>query len=110
MAEEKRERKPKNNFRIHLTGNKYIIGDSMSFWIVSETHRKGKDGEPQTVQKRLSGYHTDFPSLMDSYFNETIKSAEIDGELSDLMHLVTKTRTEIRKWFKLLDGAREETR
>lgn len=109
MTEEKRERKPKNNFRIHLTGNKYIIGDSMCFWIVSETHRKGEDGEQKTVQKRLSGYHTEFVPLIESYFRETIKNAEIDGELSDLMHLVVKTRAEIRRWFKILDDAKGDS-
>lgn len=104
MAEKKQEQ----NFRIHLSGRKYIVGNGLSYWIVSESQKKDKDGTPKTYQKRLSGYHIDFPSLMESYFSNTIKTAEIDGELADLVALVVKTRKEIRSWFGKIDKALKE--
>lgn len=105
MSEEKKKR---INFRVHLSGNKYILGDSICYWIASESHRRGKDGNQITVQKRLSGYYTEFVPLVDSYFRKTLKNAEIDGELEDLMKLVTKTRAEIKRWFKVLDKVIKE--
>ena len=108
MAEETKERKPKNNFRIHLTGNKYIVGDSYSYWLVSESHRKDKNGNKTAVQKRLSGFHTDFTSLLESYFRNTIRKTEIDGEIADLVKLVKKVRTEVRTWGRMLDKAMED--
>lgn len=105
MAEEK---KSKNNFRVHLSGNKYIIGDSMCYWIVSESHRTGKDGKQIAVHKRLSGYYTEFVPLIESYFRNTLKNAEIDGEIEDLVKLVKKTRREIQGWFKILDKVMRE--
>lgn len=102
MAEEK-EQKKKNGFRIHLSGNKYIIGNSLCYWIVSESHRNGKDGNQITVQKRLSGDHTNFTDLFDSYFRMSIRNTEIDGEIEDLAKLVKKTKAEIQRWFKQLD-------
>lgn len=102
MAEKKN-----NNFRIHLSGKKYIIGDGYSFWIVSESTRKNRAGEPTVYQTRLSGYHDNLESLMDSYFEKTLKKTEIDGELEDLGKLIKKTRKEIHGWWNKAKGAME---
>ena len=99
------ERSDKNNLRIHLSGKKYIIGNGYCFWIASESTRKNKQGEPEVYQRRLSGYHDNLTSLMESYFKETIKRAEIDGELEDLVKLIIKTRKEIHSWWKKAEGA-----
>ena len=104
MAEEK-EKKSKNNKRIHLTGSKYIIGDSQSYWIVQESHRKGK-----VVQRRMSGYHTDFCDLLNSYLDHSIRETPIEGEIADLVKAVEKTRREISRWVKRLNKAVEEER
>ena len=107
MAEEK----VRYNIRVHLSGNKYILGDGLCYFIAREdnvTTKTGKNkGEITTRRTRLSGYHSDFSSLMDSYFKEQIKSSEIDGELADLAKLVAKTRKEIRGWWGKLDKAME---
>lgn len=99
------EAKERVNLHIHLSCNKYIISDGTCYWIVSETERHNKKGELATYQKRLSGYHSDFSSLMVSLFDRTIKTAEIDGELEDLAKLVKKTRREIKSWFSTIDKA-----
>lgn len=99
------EKNERANLRIHLSGNKYIISDGTCYWIVSESERHNKRGEMTTYQKRLSGYHSDFSSLMVSLFDRTIKTAEIDGELEDLARLVKKTRKEIKGWFSTIDKA-----
>lgn len=101
------ETKSKNNKRIHLSGDKYIIGDSQCYWIVRESKRKDKEGKMQTVHTRLSGYYTEFVPLIESYFRQTVRSASIDGEIADLVKVVEKTRKEIRGWFKALDKAME---
>lgn len=101
MAEDKKD---KINLRIHLTGNKYILANGKCMWIVSETIRH-KDGKEIPVQKTLSGYHTDFVNLYNSYLRKTTLNAEIEGELADLAELVKKTRAEIKRWFTRLDKA-----
>lgn len=102
------DRKDKQNLKIHLSGSKYIVGNGLCYFIVSESSRKNKKGEKVVVQKRLSGYHTNFVDLIDSYFRDTIRDAEIDGDLEDLVKLIKKTRTEIRGWFKVLDKVMKE--
>lgn len=108
MAQEG-DRKEKLNFRVHLNGNKYILGDGMCYWIVRESKgvvKSGKNkGEEVVRRTRLTGYHTDFVSLVDSYYAETLKQAEIDGEIADLVKLMKKTRAEIRTWFGKWDDA-----
>ena len=108
MAQEG-DKKERLNFRVHLAGNKYIVGDGMCYWIVRETkavQKKGKKAGEEVVRRtRLTGYHTDFVSLVDSYYAETLKQAEIDGEIADLMKLMKKTRAEIRTWFGKWDDA-----
>ena len=103
------DRKEKLNFRVHLNGNKYILGDGMCYWIVRETkavQKSGKKAGEEVVRRtRLTGYHTDFVSLVDSYYAETLKQAEIDGEIADLVKLMKKTRAEIRTWFGKWDDA-----
>lgn len=103
------EKNSDQNLRIHLSGRKYIVGNGLCYWIVSESKAKDKDGKPKTVQKRLSGYHTDFASLFESYFVRSVKTAEIDGELADLAELAVKTRKEIRSWFGKVDKALKES-
>ncbi len=108
MAQEG-DKKERLNFRVHLAGNKYIVGDGMCYWIVRETkavQKSGKKAGEEVVRRtRLTGYHTDFVSLVDSYYAETLKQAEIDGEIADLVKLMKKTRTEIRTWFGKWDDA-----
>ena len=108
MAQEG-DKKERLNFRVHLAGNKYIVGDGMCYWIVRETkavQKKGKKAGEEVVRRtRLTGYHTDFVSLVDSYYAETLKQAEIDGEIADLVKLMKKTRAEIRTWFGKWDDA-----
>lgn len=99
---EKTEKKQEQNLRIHLSRNKYIIANGLCYWIVAEHKRKDKEGNPTIVQERLSGYHTDIVSLIHSYFDKRIRSAECDGELEDLADLVRKTRKEIDGWGKKL--------
>ena len=110
MAQEG-EKKNKVNLRIHLKGNKYLYGDGYCYWIVRETKSVQKSGKKagEEVQRnvRLSGYHTDMVSLMDSYLREQTKQAEIDGELEDLAKFIKKTRAEIRSWFGKLDSVWE---
>ena len=55
----------------------------------------------------MSGYHSDLVSLMDSYFEQTLKKAEIDGEIEDLVKLIVKTRKEIKSWWNKAKGAFE---
>lgn len=110
MKQKEREtmaEKEKFNFRVHLSGKKYIIGNGYGYWIVSETPRKNKKGEDEVYRKRLSGYHSDLVSLMDSYFEQTLKKAEIDGEIEDLVKLIIKTRKEIKSWWNKAKGAFE---
>ena len=102
MADDKKSKYTK---RIHLTGNKYILGDSLCYWIVSESHSKGK-----TVYRRLSGYETNFVDLLNSYFNKSIRETPIEGEIADLVKAVEKTRREIARWCKRLNKAVEEER
>lgn len=98
--------KSKNNKRIHLSGDKYIIGDSQCYWIVTESKtRKDKDGNP--IRTRESGYYTEIVPLMESYFRTKIRNTEINGEIADPVKVVEKTRKEIRGWFKSLDKAME---
>lgn len=108
MAQEG-EKKERLNFRVHLKGNKYIVGDGMSYWIVREdkvVQKSGKKAGEEVVRRtRFTGYHTDFVSLVDSYYAETLKHAEIDGEIADLVKLMKKTRAEIRTWFGKWDDA-----
>ena len=110
MAQEG-EKKEKLNLRIHLNGNKYLVSDGMCYWIVRESKgvvQSGKSkGEEVVRRTRLSGYHTDFVSLLDSYLNESTKHAEIDGEIADLVKFVKRTRAEIRSWFGKLDSVWE---
>lgn len=73
---------------------------------MSESKTK-KDSHGKPEQKRLSGYYTEFVPLIESYFRQTVRSAEIDGEIADLVKVVEKTRKEIRGWFKKLDKALE---
>ena len=42
---------------------------------------------------------------MDSYFEQTLKKAEIDGEIEDLVKLIVKTRKEIKSWWNKAKGA-----
>ena len=52
MAQEG-DRKEKLNFRVHLNGNKYILGDGMCYWIVRETkavHKSGKKAGEEVVR------------------------------------------------------------
>lgn len=101
----------KLNLRIHLSGSKYIVSDGLCYWIVRESKGIAKSGKHQgeeVIRKtRLSGYHTDMVSLLESYFAETVRHTEIDGELEDLVKLIKKVRKEIRGWFGRLDGAFE---
>ena len=110
MAQES-DRKEEIKFRVHLKGNKYIIGNGECYWIVREdmlTKQSGENkGDKYIRRTRLSGYHTDFVSLLDSYLNEQTKHAEIDGEIADLVKFVKKTRAEIRSWFGKLDSVWE---
>lgn len=110
MAQEG-DKKSTLNLHIHLTGNKYIVGDGLCYWIVREskaTIKSGKNkGKEEVRRTRLSGYHTDFVSLLDSYLAERTKHAEIDGELADLVKFIKKTRAEIRSWFGKLDSVWE---
>lgn len=108
MAEKAKEKKDGTGLHIHLTGNKYIVGDSYSFWIVSESKRKNKDGKQTIVRTRLSGYHTDFADLVGSYFQDRVKASEIDGELEDLAKVFVKYRNEIRGWWSRVDKALKE--
>lgn len=102
------ERSEKQNLHIHLSGNKYLVSDNYSYWIVTESHRKGKDGKMQTVQTRLTGYLGDLSDLMLSYYDNTVKRTEMDGEVEDLVKLVKKTRREVKSWFTKFDSAYEE--
>ena len=90
------EEKEKNNFRIHLKGNKYIIGNGLCYYIAQEVKQKktDEDGSQKTYYKRLSGYHTNLLSLCRSYERTAIKNAEIDGEMDDLMQLILKVHKE----------------
>lgn len=101
------EKSDKQNLHIHLNGNKYLVSDNYSYWIVSESRRRGKDGEMQTVQTRLTGYLGDISDLMLSYYDNTVKKTEMSGEIEDLVKLVKKTRREIKTWFAKFDGAYE---
>lgn len=96
---------------IHLTGNKYLNSDEYQYWITSESKRKGKDGKEITVRKMLTGYHGTnkgeslaIEQTLNDYFERNVRSSDLDGEISDLVELIKKTRREIHKWTKLLEG------
>ncbi len=98
----------KQNLHIHLSGNKYIVSDNYSYWIVSESKRKKKDGEMGIVQTQLTGYHGDLADLMQSYYEHTLKGAKLDGEIEDLVALIKKTKREVSSWSKKFDNAFSE--
>lgn len=111
MAQEG-DKKEKLNLRIHLSGNKYLVGDGMSFWIVRESKsiaQTGKHkGEEIIRRTRIGGYHTDLEQLIDSYRNKSVLSAELDGDLADLAKLFRKIHKETKGWkdeiLKALEG------
>ena len=111
MAQEG-EKKEKLNLHIHLTGNKYLVGDGMSCWIVRETKgivKTGKHKGEETLRRvKLSGYHNDPEQLIDSYRKKSVLSAELDGELADLAKLFRKIHKETKGWkdeiLKALEG------
>lgn len=103
MAEKQSE---KNNIVVHLGGGKYLIGNSLCYWIASKTRKKDKNGN--TVYQRMSGYHTDLESVIDSYVRDTVRSAEIEGEVEDLVELVAKTHKEVKGWFRKAEKALKE--
>lgn len=94
--------------KIHLTKNKYIISDGYDMAVYSITEYKDKDGNSRERRTRLSGHHTDFEHLFDSYLRKEFLGSEIEGELAELAALVKKTRNEIRGWWKTLDKSLEE--
>ena len=110
MAQEG-DKSSKINFRVHLSGKKYIYGDGYSYWIVRESRaiqKTGKKaGEEVKRNTRLSGYHTDFENLLNSYLQEQTKHAEIDGEIEDLVKFIKKTKAEIRSWGRKMDKVLE---
>ena len=105
MAEEKSEIK----FRVHLSGNKYILGNGDCYWVAREdklTKKSGENKGDEYIRRVvLSGYHRDFMSLMDSYYEKSLRNSGIDGEIADLVKLMKKTKAEIRTWFGKWDDA-----
>ena len=73
--------------------------------VVEETVKTNKKGDPETVQRRLSGYHNRLGSLIDSYINNSVTTAEIDGELEDLAALLRDLREEVSTWREKMEGA-----
>ena len=106
MAQES-DRKEEIKFRVHLKGNKYIIGNGECYWIVREdmlTKQSGENKGDKYVRRAvLSGYHREFEDLFDSYLGNTVRNSGIDGELADLVKLIKKTKAEIRSWVKKMD-------
>lgn len=98
--------KEKTNFLIHLSGNKYLVGSSLCYWIASKSRKVDKNGNP--VFQRLSGYHTDLESVIASYIRDAVRSADIEGEISDLMELIIKTHKEVKGWFRKAEKALKE--
>lgn len=105
MAEAEKDIK----FRVHLSKNKYILGNGECYWIVREDKVKKTKGDnkgDEYIRRTImSGYHRDFEHLIDSYYGESIRNSGIDGEIADLAKLMKKTRAEIRTWFGKWDDA-----
>ena len=91
---------------IHIKGNTYLCSDTFQFWIQTETKtgQVDKNGKQVVYTKRLTGYHGDFESLFNDYFDRTVRSSEITGEMKDLVELVKKTRSETKKIMREIRG------
>ena len=93
---------------IHLTGNKYLNSDEYQYWITSDSTRV-KDGKAIPVRKMLTGYHGTnkgdalaIENLLNDYMERTVRGSDLDGELSDMIELIKKTRREIHKWSQII--------
>lgn len=102
--------KEKDSYRlhIHLSGNKYLVSNSLCMWIQEEKEVKNSKGEKVIRHTHLSGDHTSLDTLLDSYLRSTIRNTKLEGELEDLAKLVKKVKTEIKSWSKKMDKAMEE--
>ena len=89
---------------IHIKGNTYLVSDEFQMWIQTETPKTDKKGNPTIYAKRLTGYHSDFDTLFNDYFDRSIRRSDIDGDISDLTNLVKKTRAEIKKLMREIRG------
>ena len=92
--------------KIHLGKDKYLISDSFCWYIGQQIVRHGTDKETgekteSEYMKRLSGFHTNLPDLMESYFDKTLLTSDVDN-LKDMGKLIHKTKKDIREWYKQL--------
>lgn len=99
------DKKDQEKQKIHLSGNKYLISDGSNLYIARKT-KSAKTGND--YYQRLSGYHTDYEHVFESYFLKEVKAEAIEGEIKDLVAYIKRVRTEIRSWYGKFDRAWKE--
>lgn len=87
---------------IELKKGVFLCSDVNCYWIQQEWMVKKNDKESVRT-KLLSGYTVDLEHVMESYFDKEIRSSEVET-FEELAKLIKKTRGEIRKWYRQLEG------